>query len=170
MTASLVKIIGESPHSGQRHRYSRQVIYYHGTCVTHVCVTHVPWCMPGLLTSGFLWSWCRGKRSRHSRRMHNPQCYVSAKRPMVDSSSVPSITTNIFHHTEQGSPITAATLQPHILISPFHPRTHQKLLNRNGPNSGHAPQKWCWQNQEPTMITPMPKNSWKNCNFVPNWM
>ena len=29
---------------------------HHGTCVTHV-----PWCMPGLLTSGFLWSWCRGK-------------------------------------------------------------------------------------------------------------
>ena len=27
---------------------------YHGTCVTHV-----PWCMPGSLTSGFLWSWWR---------------------------------------------------------------------------------------------------------------
>ena len=25
------------------------------------CVTHVPWCMPGSLTSGFLWSWWRGK-------------------------------------------------------------------------------------------------------------
>ena len=30
------------------------------------CVTHMPWCMPGSLTSGFLWSRCRGKRSRHS--------------------------------------------------------------------------------------------------------
>ena len=49
------------------------------------CVTHVPWCMPGLLTSGFLWSWWRGKRSRHSRRMHNPQFHVSGKRPMVAS-------------------------------------------------------------------------------------
>ena len=29
---------------------------HHGTCVTHV-----PWCMPGSLTSGFLWSRCRGK-------------------------------------------------------------------------------------------------------------
>ena len=47
---------------------------HHGTCVTHV-----PWCMPRSLTSGLLWSqWS----SRHSRRMHNPQFYVSGKRPM----------------------------------------------------------------------------------------
>ena len=51
---------------------------HHGTCVTHV-----PWCMPGSLTSGFLWSRLRGKRSRHSRRMCNPQFCVSGKRPMV---------------------------------------------------------------------------------------
>ena len=51
---------------------------HHGTCVTHV-----PWCMPGSLTSGFLWSRCREKRSRHFRCMHNPQFYVSGKRPMV---------------------------------------------------------------------------------------
>ena len=48
------------------------------------CVTHVPWCMPESLTSGFLWSRWRGKRSRHSRRMHNPQLYVSGKRPIAD--------------------------------------------------------------------------------------
>ena len=36
----------------------------HGTSVTHV-----PWCMPGSLTCGFLWWW--GKRSRNSRRMRN---------------------------------------------------------------------------------------------------
>ena len=35
------------------------------------CVTHVPWCMPGSLTSGFIGSRRRGKRSRHSRRMRN---------------------------------------------------------------------------------------------------
>ena len=29
---------------------------HHGTCVTHV-----PWCMPGSLTSGFLWRRWRGK-------------------------------------------------------------------------------------------------------------
>ena len=53
---------------------------HHGTCVTHVS-----WCMPGSLTSGFLWSRWRGKRSRHSRRMRNPQFCVSDKRPMESS-------------------------------------------------------------------------------------
>ena len=47
-----------------------------------MCVTHMPWCMPGSLTSGFLWSRWRGKRSRHSRRMHNPHFYVSGERPI----------------------------------------------------------------------------------------
>ena len=47
------------------------------------CVTHVPWCMPGSLISGFLWSRWRGKRSRHSRRMRNPQFYAFGKRPSV---------------------------------------------------------------------------------------
>ena len=55
----------------------------HGTCVT--CV---PWCMPGSLTNGFLWSRWRGKRSRPSRRMRNPQYYVSGKRPMSLSMSL----------------------------------------------------------------------------------
>ena len=49
----------------------------HGTCVTHLL-----WCMPGTLTSGFVWSRWRGKRSRHSRHMRKPQVYVSGKRPM----------------------------------------------------------------------------------------
>ena len=49
---------------------------HHGTCGTHV-----PWCMPGSLTSGFLWSRRWGGISRHSRRMRNPQCCVSGKRP-----------------------------------------------------------------------------------------
>ena len=56
---------------------------HHGTCVTHV-----PWCMPGSLSSGFLWSRWWGKRSRHSRRMRNPQLYVSGKRPMASLCSV----------------------------------------------------------------------------------
>ena len=46
------------------------------------CVTHVPWCMSGSLTSGFLWSRWRGKRSRHSRYTRKPQFYVSGKRPI----------------------------------------------------------------------------------------
>ena len=51
---------------------------HHGTCVTHV-----PWCMSESLTSCFLWSRWRGKRSRHYRRMCNPQFYVSGKRPLA---------------------------------------------------------------------------------------
>ena len=51
---------------------------HHGTRATHV-----PWCMPGSLTGGFLWNMWWGKRSRHPRRMRNPQFYVSGKRPMT---------------------------------------------------------------------------------------
>ena len=40
----------------------------------------------GSLTSGFLWSRWRGKRSRHSRRMCNPQFYVSGTRPVAKIS------------------------------------------------------------------------------------
>ena len=52
---------------------------HHGTCVAHV-----PWCMTGSLTSGFLWSRWPGKRSR---RMCNPRCYVSGKRHIVNLMS-----------------------------------------------------------------------------------
>ena len=51
---------------------------HHGTCITHM-----PWCMPGSLTVGFFWSRFRGKHSRHSRRMCNPQFYLSGKRPIL---------------------------------------------------------------------------------------
>ena len=53
---------------------------HHGTCVTHV-----PWCKPGSLTSDFLWSRWQGKRSR---RMRNPQFYASDKRPMETLSAL----------------------------------------------------------------------------------
>ena len=56
---------------------------HHGTCVTHVA-----WCMAGSLTSDSLWSRWRGKRSRHSRRMRNPQFCVSNKRPMANISTL----------------------------------------------------------------------------------
>ena len=61
---------------------------HHGTCMTHV-----PWCMLGSLTSSFLWSWWRGKRSRHSRCMRNPQFYVSGKRPMGGTCQVYQVST-----------------------------------------------------------------------------
>ena len=44
---------------------------------------HGTWCMQGSLTSGFLWSRWRVTHSRHSRRMRNPQFYVSGKRPIA---------------------------------------------------------------------------------------
>ena len=44
---------------------------HHGTCVTHV-----PWCSPGSITSGILRNRCRGKRSRHSRHMRSTQFCV----------------------------------------------------------------------------------------------
>ena len=47
------------------------------------CVTHVSWCMPRSLTTDFLWSRWWGKRSRNSRRMRNPQFYVTGKRQIV---------------------------------------------------------------------------------------
>ena len=50
-----------------------------------MCVTHMPWCMPGSLTSGFLWSRWRWKRSRHSRCMRNPQSYVSGKHRHIEA-------------------------------------------------------------------------------------
>ena len=55
---------------------------HHGTCVTHV-----PWCMLGSLTTGFIWSRWRGKRSRRSRCLCNRQVHVSSKRSMGDHST-----------------------------------------------------------------------------------
>ena len=62
---------------------------HHGLAIL-TCVTHVPWCMSGSLTSGFhggRWE----KRSRNSRHMRKPQFHVSGKKPMDDSD-----TSNIF--------------------------------------------------------------------------
>ena len=50
---------------------------HHGTCVTHV-----PWFIPGSLTSGFLWSQRLGENVPG-----NPQYYISVKRPLVVSIS-----------------------------------------------------------------------------------
>ena len=66
---------------------------YHDTCVTHV-----PWCMSGSLISGFQWSRWREKRSRHSRRMRNPQFCISGKWPMMALASKWHMTANIFQH------------------------------------------------------------------------
>ena len=64
--------------NGYRHRGVSDPDMHHGTCSTHMSC-----CMPGPLTSGFLWSRWRGKRSRHSWPMRNPQFCVSGKRPFA---------------------------------------------------------------------------------------
>ena len=53
--------------------------------------------IPGSQTSCFLWNRWRGKRSRHSRRMRNPQIYVSDKGPMAIVIGVPSTCTYNFN-------------------------------------------------------------------------
>ena len=83
---------------------------HHGTCVTHV-----PWCMSGSLTSGFLWSRWRGKRSGHSRRMRNLQFYVSGKRPMGRPGCIPY---PIF--PGQVKPLVAQVDSGKVLIYFFH--------------------------------------------------
>ena len=50
---------------------------HHGTCVTHV-----PWCMSGSLTSGFLWSRWRGKTFPAFPAHAQPAMLLSGKRPM----------------------------------------------------------------------------------------
>ena len=49
-----------------------------------MCVTHVPWCMPGSLTSGFLWNRRRGKTFPAFPAHAHPQFYVSGKRPITN--------------------------------------------------------------------------------------
>ena len=65
-----------------RERFLRNPVVSDLDMHRHMCVTHVPWCMPGSLPSVFLLSWWREKRFRHHLRMRNPQLYVSGKRPI----------------------------------------------------------------------------------------
>ena len=88
---------------------------HHGTCVTHV-----PWCMPWSLTSGFLWGRRQGKRSWHSRRMRNPQFCVSGKRPMLSAYIVQNITCR--RHVEVSCELVVClliNLSSHLLIHLF---------------------------------------------------
>ena len=90
----IVKVHGPLPDSQNYGSRMRRECWEHSprhrglaipTSIKDTCLTHVPWCMQWSLTSGFLWSQWRGKRSRHSRRMGNPQFYASRKRPMADA-------------------------------------------------------------------------------------
>ena len=54
-------------------RMGRERFPHHRGLTIPTRIRHVLWCIPGSLTSGFLWSQWRWKRSRHSRSMRNPQ-------------------------------------------------------------------------------------------------
>ena len=67
------------------------------------------WCMPGSLTSGFVWSRWWGKRSRHPWRMHNPQFYVSGKRSIKR--------TGLFFTVQQLRQCQSMTTYSHVVYS-----------------------------------------------------
>ena len=69
---------------------------HHGTCVTHV-----PWCMPGSLTNGFLWNRRRGKTFPAFPAHARPQFCISGKRPMHWQSLL-----NNFHRWLSGTSFT----------------------------------------------------------------
>ena len=91
---------------------------HHGTCVTHV-----PRCIPGSLTSSFFWSRWRGKRSR---RMRNPQFYVSGKKSILVIAVPDIILPMVAIVTAQGrmtsSWMTCSVLT--IRIPPVWPNAH----------------------------------------------
>ena len=64
-----------------RYRFQRKSLVSDPGMHQGTCVTHAPWCMSGSLTRDG-----EEKRSRHSRRMRNPQFNISGKRPMAWNS------------------------------------------------------------------------------------
>ena len=113
------------------------------------CMTHGPWCMPGSLTSGFLWSRWREKRSRHSRRMRNPQLCVSGKRsmPMIEATASKA------HSDEKAFNSTAFMFQctivylrhwqPRVLVMPI-----MSLAATTVTTGCHGDNLWCHQWQQ----------------------
>ena len=62
---------------------------------------HMPWCMPGSLTSSFLWSQLRGKCSRHSWRMRNPHFTYLVWGPWYHHGVITTCKSDV-HATGQG--------------------------------------------------------------------
>ena len=78
LTSQILRKVTHAPGlPGPFHRLQRKPL------VSDPTMHHVPWCMLGSLSHGW-----RGKRFRHSRRMRNPQFYVSGKRPIGWYSSI----------------------------------------------------------------------------------
>ena len=82
------------------------------------CVTHVPWCMLGSLTSGFLWSQWRWKRSRHFMWKCNPQftCLVRGPQKISIWSIFLMSKANILR-IENRTGTTVATYASHIVVT-----------------------------------------------------
>ena len=114
------------------------------------CVKHMLWCMLGSLTSGFLWSRWREKRSRPSRRMRKTQFYVYGKRPIRHSpklnqfKSQSSMTLRWRHNDHAG----VSNHQPHgCLLNRLFRRKSKKasklrvtgLCAGNSPGTGEFP-------------------------------
>ena len=100
---------------------------HHGTYVTHV-----PCCMPGSLTSGFPWSWWRGKRSRHSLCMRNLQFCVSGKRPMCSWINIRIKWVNNSHESLPVESISIAQQNPvHISCDILRPLILEVLQNNS---------------------------------------
>ena len=119
------------------------------------CVTHVPWCMPGSLASGFLWSRRRGKRSRHSRhsrRMRNSQLCLSGKRPM-DELLLPTYNSgcNNMSVPNPTGPIgtllfTSFTLIPAWIINYIHYKVWDDITFPFPNFNGASVEVWEWMN------------------------
>ena len=109
---------------------------HHGTCVTRV-----PWCMPGSLTSSFVWNRWRGKRSRHYRCMRNQQFHVPGKRPMgYDTIAGSNLALNKPGYASATYMTSNTTTDPTIEIESMVYATDGDLLTRartspNGQNS-----------------------------------
>ena len=66
-----------SPPWLQRKPQVSDLCMHHSTCVTHVCLARA------MMHVGIANPWWRGKCSRHSWHLHNPQFHVFGKRPML---------------------------------------------------------------------------------------
>ena len=76
-------LLTDTWHCGLRMRCEcRERFPRHRGLAILTCITARAWRFP-LNSSGFLWIRWRAKRSRQSRRMRNPQFYVSGKRPIA---------------------------------------------------------------------------------------
>ena len=93
---------------------------HHGTCVMHG-----PWCIPGQLTSGFLWIRWRGNHIWLSRLRRNPQFYVSGTRPMKRSRSI------CFSHESDVMPSFQLNYAHRHQIICVAPKAIEKMSHRN---------------------------------------